>query len=335
MKSALFNAHIAGIGTYIPEKILTNFDLEKIVDTSDQWILERTGIRERHIASAEQAASDLGVIAAQRALDDAGLTINDMDLIITTTVTPDMLFPSTACIIQEKLGNHTIPAFDLNAACAAFIYGLVTGTQFIATGTYRNILLICTEALSSVTNWKDRSTCVLLADGAGAVVLQRGDSSGGVLGYTLGADGRGGLNLYQPAGGSRMPATLETVQNDLHFLRMNGQEIYKFAVRNMVETAKETMNKAGLNASDVDLFIPHQANARIIEGISKRLEFPQEKVVITIDKYGNNSSATIPLAMNDALKAGRIKKDSVLLLVGFGAGLTWGGLALKWTKTTP
>jgi 3-oxoacyl-[acyl-carrier-protein] synthase-3 len=332
LNSALLKAHIAGLGTYVPEKILTNFDLEKIVDTNDQWIRERTGIRERHIASDEQAASDLGVIAAQRAMADAGVSPEDIDLIITSTVTPDMLFPSTACIIQEKLGMTETPAFDLGAACSGFIYILATGSQFIATGAYRNILLIGTEALSKVTNWSDRSTCVLLSDGAGAAVLQPGPADGGVLAFTMGADGRGGKFLYQPAGGSRMPATLETVQNNLHYLHMNGPDIFKFAVRKLPEIAETVLAKAGLTISDIDLLIPHQANVRIIEAAAKRLGLPMDKVVVSIDKYGNNSSATIPLAMNEALKSGRIKKNDILLLIGFGAGLTWGSMVLKWTK---
>ncbi|HWQ88554.1 MAG TPA: beta-ketoacyl-ACP synthase III [Desulfitobacteriaceae bacterium] len=332
MNSALLRAHIAGIGTYVPEKILTNFDLEKIVDTNDQWIRERTGIQERHIASAEQAASDLGVIAAQRAMKNAGVTAADIDLIIVSTVTPDMLFPSTACVIQEQLGITEAPAFDLGAGCTGFVYALVTGAQYIATGAYRNILLIGTETLSKVTNWSDRSTCVLLADGAGAVVLQPGAADGGLLSFTLGADGRGGKYLFQPAGGSRMPATIETVQNNLHLLQMSGPEIFKFAVRKLPEIAEEVLTKAGLSISDIDFLIPHQANARIIEAAAKRLGLPMDKVLLSIAKYGNNSSATIPLAMDDALKAGRIKKGDLLLLIAFGAGLTWGGAVLRWTK---
>ncbi|MHB8126466.1 MAG: beta-ketoacyl-ACP synthase III [Desulfitobacteriaceae bacterium] len=332
MNPVLLNTHIVGIGTYVPEKILTNNDLEKIVDTSDEWIQVRTGIRERHIASAEQAASDLGAIAAQRALDHAGVSADEIDLIIVSTATPDMLFPSTACIIQEKLGMTNAAAFDVGAGCTGFIYALVTGSQFVATGAYRNILVIGAEVLSKVTNWSDRTTCVLLSDGAGAVVLQPGSLDSGILAFSLGADGRGGKDLSQPAGGSRMPASIETVTNNLHTLQMNGQEIFKFATRTMVKTSKEVLAKVGLKISELDLFIPHQANARIIEAVAKRLGLSMDKVIVTIDKYGNNSSATIPLAMEEALKTGRIKKDQYLLLMGFGAGLTWGGVILKWSK---
>jgi len=330
-----FSAGVIGLGSYVPERILTNHDLEKIVDTTDEWIQTRTGITERHISSGEQASSDLGLIAAQRALDDANITPAEIDLIIVATATPDMLFPSTACIIQSKLGANRAAAFDIGAGCTGFIYALVTAAQFISNGSYKKVLVIGAETLSKVTNWSDRNTCVLLADGAGAVVLDAVPFGEGVLGFTLGADGNGGKYLLQPAGGSRLPASIETVKQNLHTLQMNGPEIFKFAVKIMVEVTEETLKKANLLKEDVNLFIPHQANRRIIEAATKRLGFSMNKVVVNIDRFGNTSSASIPIAMQEAFGNGRIYTGDNLLLMGFGAGITWGAVALKWTKQRP
>jgi 3-oxoacyl-[acyl-carrier-protein] synthase-3 len=326
----LINAAISGIGTYIPNRILTNQDLESIVNTNNDWIVSRTGIKERRIADPGQATSDLASIAGKRAIDDAGITPEDVDLIIVATATPDMGFPATACIVQEEIGAKNAAAFDIGAGCTGFIYALAMGNQFVITGVYKNVLVIGAETLSKVTNWEDRRTCVLLADGAGAVVLKSAPYGQGILSFHLGADGSGQKHIYQPAGGSRMPASIETVSQNLHKLRMNGQEVFKFASKVFVDATLKALDNASMKKTDIDVLIPHQANFRIIESGVKRLGLPMEKVIVNIDRFGNTSSASIPLALEEALNEERIKNDDNVVLVAFGAGLTWGAMVIKW-----
>ncbi|MEW6173380.1 MAG: beta-ketoacyl-ACP synthase III [Bacillota bacterium] len=323
-------AGITGQGVCIPERVLTNHDLERMVDTSDQWIRERTGIRERRIATAEETTASLGLEAARRALRSAGLEPVDVDLIITATATPDMLFPATACLIQDGLGARRAAAFDLEAGCSSFIYAMAVGAQFIDTGCYRNVLLVGADTLSKITNWQDRSTCVLFGDGAGAVVLQPVAPPRGIISFYLRADGSGGDLLKMSAGGSRIPTTLETVQGGLHYLTMNGREVFKFAVRAMEEAAVEALRRGGVQQEEIDCFIPHQANVRIIDALARRLCLPPEKVFVNVDRYGNTSSASIPIAFYEAVSSGRINPMKLVLLVAFGAGLTWGSVVLRY-----
>lgn len=323
-------AGIVGLGTYVPERILTNQDLEQMVDTSDEWIRTRTGIRERRVAGEDQAASDLAVLAAQRALDDAGISPQELDLIIVATNTPDMLFPATACLVQDRLGAGQAGAFDLLAGCTGFIYALAVGSQFIAAGGAGTVLIIGAEILSRITNWRDRNTCVLFGDGAGAAVLRPVPPGYGVLATKLGAQGAGGPLLCVPAGGSRQPACPETVATDLHFIHMNGREVFKFAVKTMEESSLEVLQAAGLTPQELDFLIPHQANIRIIDAATRRLGLPLERVLVNVDRYGNTSTASIPLALEEALHQGRIKDGDNVVLVSFGAGLTWGATALRW-----
>jgi 3-oxoacyl-[acyl-carrier-protein] synthase-3 len=330
LPDGLIKAGVAGVGTYVPEQIITNADLEKIIDTSDEWIVSRSGIRERRIAPPEMATSDFAVIAAQEAIADAGITAAEIDLIIVATNTPDMLFPATASLVQDRIRAKNAAAFDLAAGCTGFMYALVVGSQFVSTGSCRNVLVIGSENLSKVINWKDRKTCVLFGDGAGAVVLRQAAPGSGLLSYKLWSDGSGGQLLMQPAGGSRLPASHETVDNNLHYLHMKGREIFKFAVRATGKAAEEVIAAAGLQKSDIDWFIPHQANVRIIEAAAKRLGLPREKVLVNVDRYGNTSTASIPIALAEAVRCGKIKKGDHVLMVGFGAGLTWAAAVLKW-----
>lgn len=312
-----------GTGSYLPEKVLTNQDLEKIVDTSDEWIHTRTGIRERRIAQPDTAASDLGLRAAQAALENAGISADQLDLIIVATLTPDYTFPSTACVIQERLQAKKAAAFDLSAACSGFVYGVATGAQFIASGMYRYVLVIGAEVLSKILNWEDRSTCVLFGDGAGACVLAPVDEGRGFHSFVLGADGKGEQLLYQPSSGSRMPITEQTIADKLHTLQMSGNEVFKFAVRMVAKSAKQAIEQAGLSVEDIDYFIPHQANIRIIEPAVERLGLSMDKVYVNLDQYGNMSSASIPVALDEAIRSGAVRQGSRILMVGFGAGLTW------------
>ncbi|OAT81268.1 beta-ketoacyl-ACP synthase III [Desulfotomaculum copahuensis] len=323
-------AAITGLGTYVPEKILTNAELEKMVDTSDEWITTRTGIRERRIAAPGEATSDLAREAARRALADAGVEAREIDLIIVATNTPDMLFPATACLLQESLGAERAGAFDLLAGCTGFIYALVTGGQFIAAGGAQTVLAVGAETLSRIVNWRDRNTCVLFGDGAGAAVLRAAPAGYGLLASRLGAHGAGGPLLCLPAGGSRRPACRETVEQDLHFVHMNGREVFKFAVKTMEEGTRGVMEDAGLSVADIDFLIPHQANIRIIDAAVKRLGLAPERVLVNVDRYGNTSTASIPLALQEARQAGRIKDGDNVVLVGFGAGLTWAAAAVRW-----
>ncbi|WP_068619438.1 beta-ketoacyl-ACP synthase III [Paenibacillus tuaregi] len=321
---------IIGTGKYVPEKVLTNADMEKIVETNDEWIVSRTGIRERHIAAPEQATSDLAYEASIKALKSAGLAPEDLDLIIVATVTPDMTFPSTACLLQERLGAKQAAAFDLSAACSGFVYSLATATNFIKTGMYNNALVIGADTLSRITDYTDRNTCVLFGDGAGAVVLGEVPEGRGFLSFDLGAEGAGGSQLKLEAGGSRLPASADTVGSGKHFIYMNGREVFKFAVRVMGTATEEVLRKAGISKEEVDLFVPHQANIRIIHSAMERLGLPEEKCVINVDKYANTSAASIPLALVEAAEEGRMKEGDTLLLVGFGGGLTWGASVLVW-----
>lgn len=322
---------IIGTGAYLPEKVLTNADLEKMVDTNDKWIVSRTVIRERRIASEKQASSDLAVEAGKQALESAGITAEELDLIIVSTVTPDMPFPATACLVQDRLGASKAATFDLSAACTGFLYGLATGSQFIQTGLYRHVLVIGVDCLSRITDYTDRNTCVLFGDGAGAAVLGPVAEGEGFLSFELGGDGSGGDLLKQSGGGSRHPASKESVEQRLHFISMNGREVFKFAVRVLGSSAEEALRKAGMTKEDVDFLIPHQANDRIIETAIHRLGLSRDKVVVNLDRYGNMSSASIPVALNEAYRSGRIKKGETLVLVGFGGGMTWGASVLKWT----
>lgn len=324
-------AGIIGMGGYVPERVLDNLEMEKIVDTTDEWITSRTGIRQRRIASDSQATSDLAVEAAREALVSAGIKADELDLIIVATLTPDSNMPSTACIVQDKIGATRAAAFDLGAACSGFVYGLITGAQFIQTGAYKKILVIGAETMSRVLDWNDRGTCVLFGDGAGAAVLAEVGEDEGITSFELGSDGSGAEFLIIPAGGSRMPATCDVVKERLNCLKMAGPEVFKFAVRIMADSAKRVVESAGLEMNDIDIMIPHQANTRIIESSSKRLAMPEEKMFVNLDKYGNMSGASIPFALYEAQKSGRIKKGDNVLMVGFGAGLTWGAVVLKWS----
>ena len=309
------NAGIIGIGRYVPEKVLTNKDLEKIVDTSDEWIKTRTGIEERRIAEDTMDTSDMATLAAKRAIEQAGITAEDIDMIIVATVTPDQPFPSVACLLQERLGAKRAAAFDVSAACAGFMYGVITGKQFIETNVYKHILVVGVEKLSKIVDWTDRNTAVLFGDGAGAVVLGPVSEGRGILSFELGSDGSGAKHLYQD-----------------EFVQMNGREVFKFAVRQMGESAVNVIEKAGLTKEDVDFLIPHQANIRIMEAARERLNLPEEKMSKTIHKYGNTSAASIPISIVEELENGKIKEDDVVVMVGFGGGLTWGAIAVRWGR---
>ena len=324
------NAGIIGVGMYAPEKVLTNAELARMLNTTEEWIEAMSGIKERHIAAPSQATSDLGTIAAQRALARAGVSPDEVDLIIVSTSTPDMQFPSTACVIAEKLGLNTTPAFDVTAGCTGFIYALTIGSQFIVNRFYRTVLVIGAEVLSKVTNWTDRETCILLADGAGAVVLRPVAADQGILAMKLGADGEGGKELSLPAGGSRLPLTAEGLAANLNKLHMNGSAVFKFAMKMLPEVTGQALELAGLTPEDVALFVPHQANLRIIEAAARRMDLPMEKFMVNLDRYGNTSSASIPIALHEALTTGRIKPGDAVVLTGFGAGLTWGAVVLRW-----
>lgn len=321
---------ILSTGKYVPEKILTNADLEKMVETNDEWIVTRTGMKERHIAREDEASSDLAYEAALIALKKANLAPEDLDLILVATITPDSAFPSTACILQNRLGAKKAAAFDLSAACSGFIYGLASASNFIATGMYKNALVIGAECLSKITDYTDRNTCILFGDGAGAVVLGEVPEGRGFLSFELGADGSGGELLKLAGGGSRMPSSQSTVDNKQHYIYMAGSEVFKFAVRIMGNAAEEALRKAGLEKSDIDLLVPHQANIRIIQSAVHRLNLPEEKCMINLHKYGNVSAASIPLALAEADEEGRIKPGDCVVLVGFGGGLTWGATAIRW-----
>jgi 3-oxoacyl-[acyl-carrier-protein] synthase-3 len=322
-------ASIAGIGSYVPERILTNLDLEKMVDTSDEWITTRSGIKERHIAADDQAASDLSLIAGQRALRAAHLKPKDIGAIIVATATPDMLFPSTACLVQTRIGARQVISFDISAGCTGFLYGLAIAESFVKNG-YDNILVIGTDVLSKITDYTDRTTCVLFGDGAGAAVIKKSDGTQGILSSYFAADGAPWNLLQQPGGGSRIPATHESVEKRLHYIKMQGNEVFKVAVRAMSDAAVKTLERANIPASEITLLIPHQANIRIIEASAKRLNIPMDKVLVNIDRHGNTSAASIPIALDQAIQEGRIKQGDLILMIAFGAGFTWGGVLFRY-----
>lgn len=322
---------IKGVGHALPPRVLTNAQLEQMVDTDDEWIVQRTGIRERRIGDKDTATSDLATAAALAALEDAGLLAEELDLIVVATVTPDYAFPSTACLVQRNIGAWKAAAFDLEAACTGFIYGMSVANQFLCNATYRNVLVIGAETLSKITDYTDRNTCVLFGDGAGAAVFQSSGSPG-LLAIDLGADGRGRDLLMQPAGGSRMPASIATLKERQHFIKMGGREVFKFAVRIIVEASKKVMEQSGLCPEDISLFIPHQANLRIIESACKLLQIDRKRVFVNLDHYGNMSTASIPVALAEVAARGDLSAGDNVLLVGFGGGLTWGAAIIKWTK---
>ncbi|HFJ9463883.1 beta-ketoacyl-ACP synthase III [Bacillus cereus] len=309
------NVGILGIGRYVPEKVVTNHDLEKIMETSDEWIRTRTGIAERRIADDTIDTSYMAVEASKKALEDAGISGEDIDLILVATVTPDRAFPAVACVIQEAIGAKHAAAMDVGAACAGFMYGMITAQQFIQTGTYKNVLVVGSDKLSKIVDWNDRNTAVLFGDGAGAVVMGAVSEGKGVLSFELGADGSGGKHLYQD-----------------EYVMMNGREVFKFAVRQLGDSCLRVLDKAGLTKEDVDFLVPHQANIRIMESARERLNLPQEKMSMTIEKFGNTSASSIPIAMVEELQNGRIQDGDLIILVGFGGGLTWGAVALRWGK---
>jgi 3-oxoacyl-[acyl-carrier-protein] synthase-3 len=323
---------IASLATYVPPRLLTNADLEKLVETSNEWIMQRTGIRERHIVDPGVATSDLAKEAALKAIERAGLTPDDIDVIVVGTVTPDMLFPSTACLLQHKIGAHRAWGFDLSAACSAFTYALTTGSQFIASGAYNNALVVGADVMSSIIDYTDRTTCVLFGDGAGAVVVRAAENADAahIIDFEHEIDGGGGQALKMPAGGSAKPASHDTVEQRQHYVKQDGATVFKFAVRKTEEISRRLIERNRLNPNDIDLFVSHQANGRIIQAASEKLGIDPAKVVINIDRFGNTTAATIPLALNDAMCSGRLKKGSLVLLASVGAGFTVGGVLLRW-----
>jgi 3-oxoacyl-[acyl-carrier-protein] synthase-3 len=328
-RGLVHGAKIAALGVFIPERVLTNAELARTIDTSDEWISSRTGIRERRVCRPDQATSDLAVAAAADLLARSGHHAEDIDLVISTSLVPDMPFPATASVIAERIGALNAGAFDVQSGCTGFVYGLATATAFVSAGIYDNVLVTGAEAISKALDWRDRSTCVLFGDGAGAVLVRPSDN-GSIFAFDLGNDGTGAAYLSMPAGGTRLPASHETVDERQHFLRMNGREVYRFATRRVVESCQKTLDDAGVSAAEIDLFVPHQANLRIIEKVAAQLGFSDEQVFWNLDRFGNTSCASIPLCLNDAMEQGRLKKGDRLLIVGFGAGLTWGSCLTRW-----
>jgi 3-oxoacyl-[acyl-carrier-protein] synthase III len=328
--SQLVRPKISALGTYVPPRLLTNADLERMVETTDQWIRDRTGIRERHIVDKGVATSDLALQAAKRALAERKIVPDELDAIIVATVTPDMLFPCSACLVQHKLGAKQVWGFDLNAACSSFVYALQVGSRFIATGVHKKVMVIGADIMSSIIDYTDRATCVIFGDGAGAVILEPAEDSLGLIDFLHEVDGSGGCSLFMPGGGSLNPSTHETVDEKMHYVHQDGQAVFKFAVRKMAELCEKLLERNGLTGKDIDVFIPHQANKRIITATAERLGMPLEKVIIDIDRYGNTTSATIPLAMNTARQEGKLKKGDLVLLAAVGAGFTVGTTLLRW-----
>ena len=323
-------AVIAGTGSSLPDRVVTNADLARMVDTSDEWITSRTGIRERRVAGESEPMSLFATRAAEAALAAAGTRAADLDLVLCATVTPDMPIPSTACIIQDKLGARKAAAFDLAAGCSGFLYGLTVAERFLASPQYESILLIGAEVLSKYVDWKDRTTCVLFGDGAGAVVLKAGVPPSGVLATTLKADGALADFIHVPAGGTREPASAKTIAEGRHYIKMKGNETFKVAVRTLEDIARETLAVNHLRVEDLDLYVPHQANVRILKAVAERLGLPPEKVMLNLDQYGNTSAASIPIALDEAVRQGRIKEGSLVMLGAFGAGLTWASALIRW-----
>ncbi len=330
---------ISALGTYVPPRLLTNSDLATMVDTNDEWIMSRVGIRERHIVDKGVATSDLAVEAAKKALSERGITASDLDAIIVATVTPDMMFPATACLVQHKLGAQKVWGFDLSAGCSQFVYALQVGAQFVMSGAHKKVMVIGADVMSSIIDYTDRATCVIFGDGAGAVIVEpvdeasddtSNDKSVGLIDFVHEIDGAGGVSLYMPGGGSLNPSSHETVDKKMHYVHQDGAAVFKFAVRKMAEVCDEILKRNGMTGSDIDLFIPHQANLRIINATADRLKMRPEALVINIDKYGNTTGATIPLAMQTAREDGRLKKGSMVLLAAVGAGFTTGATLLRW-----
>ena len=321
---------ITGVGAYVPARILTNADLEKMVDTSDEWITTRTGVRERRLAADDEFTSDLAAKAAVSAMQRAGVTGEQIELIITATITPDMPFPSTSCLVQKKIGARRAAAFDLEAACSGFIYGLEVAQQFIMSRTYDTVLVIGAEKLSSIVDWKDRNTCVLFGDGAGAAVLQNRPNAHGLLTAVMGADGEKADLLFMPGGGSRCPATIQSVNDRMHFLRMEGKETFKNAVQAMQTAAEEALRRCEIDISRVKCIIPHQANRRIIEAVGERLGARPEQLFINVQRYGNTSAASVAIALDEAVSSGMVQRGDLILMIVFGAGLTWGAAVIEW-----
>lgn len=323
-------ARISGVGMYVPEKVVKNSDMEKFVETSDQWIMERTGIRERRFVSEGEANSDLAVKAVQKALAGAKVDPGEIDLIIVATVTPDMMFPSTACVVQDRIGAKKAWGFDLSGACSGFLYALMTGAQFIETGRHKKVLVIGSDVMSSIIDFQDRATCVLFGDGAGAVVLEPTEDENAIFDSILCADGSGGTFLYMPAGGSRQPATVDTVQKRMHYVHQDGRNVFKYAVKFMADVSLDLLTRNGFTTEDVKLYVPHQANLRIINAARERLKLRKEQVAVNIDRYANTTSATIPSCLAEAQECGRVKRGDLVVLASFGAGFTWGSVLLRW-----
>ena len=324
-------AKISALGTYVPPRLLTNADLEKMVDTNNEWIMSRVGIRERHVVDKGTATSDLAVEAAKKALANRGLSPSDIEAIIVGTVTPDMLFPSTACIVQNKLGAKGAWGFDLSAACSAFIYSLQVGAQFINSGAHKRVMAIGSDVMSSIIDYTDRATCVIFGDGAGAAILEPAeDDSVGMIDFIHEVDGSGGQFLYMPGGGSLHPSSKDTIEKKMHYVHQDGQQVFKFAVRKQTELCLKLLERNGLKGSDIDVFIPHQANLRIINATAERLQLRPESVIVNIDRFGNTTAGTIPLAMNTAIEEGKLKKGSLVLLASVGAGFTIGATLMRW-----
>lgn len=323
-------AAITGMGHAVPDRLLTNLDLEKMVDTSDAWIRERTGIVQRHISDADTATSDLGTEAARIALANAAVDARELDLVILATATPDSQFPASACIIQNNIGATNAAAFDLSCGCAGWVYGLSVAAQFIQTGSFKKVLVVGADCLSKVVNWEDRNTCVLFGDGAGAAVVEAATEGYGIMSFSLRSDGSGADLLKLPGGGSRMPTTAETVSNKQHFIQMSGAEVFKFAVKAMIQITQDVLASANMVVDDVDLFVPHQANQRIMSAAAQRLGIPDGKVFSNVERFGNTSCASIPIALSEALQQGRIRGGDVVAICAFGAGLGWGGSIMRW-----
>ena len=326
-----YHVSITGIGTNVPDRVMTNDELSYMVDTSDEWIVVRTGIRERRVAAENEALSDIALPAARAALAAAGVRGEELDLVIVATVTPDMTFPATAALVANELGSSEAAAYDLSAGCTGFMYAVAQAYGMLAGGVCRRALVVGGDLLSKIVDWSDRTTCIVFGDGVGAVLMERVEQ-GGFLGFELGADGSGGMQLYLPAGGSRAPTSEETVARHEHYVHMNGREVFKFATRVLVSSAEKLLDQLGLTVDDVDLYVPHQANVRIIKHAVERLGIPEEKVVVNVDRYGNTSSGSIPLALADAVRERRVDKGDIVLMTGMGAGLTWGSGVMEWTE---
>ncbi|HYA88276.1 MAG TPA: beta-ketoacyl-ACP synthase III [Nitrospirota bacterium] len=326
----MIQARITGTGSFAPKKIITNQDLEKFIDTTDEWIIERTGIKERRVAEKGQTTSDLAYEASKRAIKAAGIGVEDIDLILVATLTPDTILPCLGCVLQEKLGAKKAAAFDISAACSGFIFGMSLASAYIKSEMYKNILLVGAEVLSRYTDWDDRSTCILFGDGAGAAVIQRHTGKRGILSTHIHSDGSQGTLIHVPGGGAQHPTSHETIHKRMHFIKMKGNETFKAAVRALESVAQEALEHNKVKAEEIDFLVPHQANLRIIQAMAQRLNMPMEKVVLTLPMYGNTSAASIPMALDEAVRSGKIKENHLLLFEAFGGGLTWASSLVRW-----